>query len=120
VNDRCYTREEARALLPELRATLPRLREAALAMQSAQTRLRALTADGSDYGGGVVHDYLRALARFRELSLPLLERGIVISDLERGVVNFPAIVGGKEALLVWEEAQPDVECWVAPPAALGS
>lgn len=109
---RFYTREEVRAMLPEMRAALPRLRETRQAMQAIEQRLRSLTSDGSDYGGRMVHEYLEAVLVFKELMLPLLERQIVVSDYERGVVNFPAIVAGREALLVWEEGDEDVEFWM--------
>lgn len=109
---RFYTREEVRALLPEIRAALPRLRAAHATLQAHESKLRSLTADGSDYGGRLVHDYLAALLAFKDLMLPLLEREIVISDFTRGVVNFPALVGGRQVLLVWEEGQPDIEFWM--------
>jgi hypothetical protein len=109
---RFYTREEVRALLPELRAALPRLREARHAMQSVEQKLRSLTAGGTDYGGRLVHDYLRAVLAFKELMLPLLEREIVVSDFEGGVVNFPALIAGRQALLVWEEGDADIEFWM--------
>jgi hypothetical protein len=110
--NRFYTREEVRALLPQMREALPRLREARRSMQSIEQRLRSLTADGSDYGGRLVHEYLQAVLAFKELMLPLLEREIVISDFDGGVVNFPAIVAGREALLVWEEGDADIEFWM--------
>ena len=109
---RFYTREEVRAMLPQMRETLPRLRDARRAMQAIEQRLRSLTADGSDYGGRLVHEYLQAVLVFKELMLPLLEREIVVSDFEVGVVNFPAIVAGREALLVWEEGDADIEFWM--------
>jgi hypothetical protein len=109
---RFYTREEVRALLPELRAALPRLRESQAALEGLELKLRSLTADGSDYGGRLVHEYLAAVLAFKDLMLPLLEREIVISDFTRGVVNFPAVIAGRQALLVWEEGQPDIEFWM--------
>jgi len=99
-------------MLPELRAVLPRLREAHLAMRSLEQKLRSLTADGTDYGGRLVHDYLHSVLAFKEIMFPLMEREIVVSDFERGVVNFPAIVGGREVLLVWEESDADIEFWM--------
>lgn len=109
---RFYTREEVRAMLPELRALLPRLREAHRAMQSLELKLRSLTADGSDYGGRLVHDYLHSVLAFKAILLPLMEQDIVVSDFDRGVVNFPAIMGGREVLLVWEESEADIEFWM--------
>lgn len=107
-----YTREEVRALLPEIRHALPRLREANRTTRTIEQKLRSLTSGGTDYGGRLVHDYLQAVLDFKQLMLPMLEREIIISDFEAGVVNFPAVVAGREVLLVWEEGDEDVEFWM--------
>jgi len=34
-----------------------------------------------------------------------------VKDLERGLIDFPAIVGGREAFLCWEKDEENVEFW---------
>jgi len=38
-------------------------------------------------------------------------RQIQLQDLDRGLVDFPAIVGGREVFLCWEEGEKEVEYW---------
>lgn len=38
-------------------------------------------------------------------------REIQIKDLERGLIDFPAFVGGKEVFLCWEQDEEEVEFW---------
>ena len=39
------------------------------------------------------------------------EREIMIKDLQRGLVDFPALIGGREVFLCWERDEEDVEFW---------
>ena len=34
-----------------------------------------------------------------------------IKDLERGLIDFPAIVAGREVFLCWEQDEDDIEYW---------
>jgi hypothetical protein len=48
---------------------------------------------------------------FQEI-LGEFERGeIQLKDIERGLIDFPAFVGGKEVFLCWEKSEADVEFW---------
>jgi hypothetical protein len=38
-------------------------------------------------------------------------RQIVVKDLFRGLVDFPAILDGKEVFLCWESGEADIEFW---------
>ena len=38
-------------------------------------------------------------------------REIQIKDLERGLIDFPALIGGKEVFLCWEQDEEDIEFW---------
>jgi hypothetical protein len=43
--------------------------------------------------------------------LEFQQREIQIKDLERGLLDFPAIIGGKEVFLCWEQDEEDIEYW---------
>jgi hypothetical protein len=58
-----------------------------------------------------VNRWVRALADFRDLLAEFQNREIVIKDLERGLVDFPAIIGGREVFLCWEKDEDDIEFW---------
>jgi hypothetical protein len=106
-----YTREEARALLPQLRVWLKRLAQLQADLVAASARLGGLMAPGSDVGGQLVNQQVRAIADLEEVLREFRRREIQIKDLERGLVDFPAIIGGKEVFLCWEQEEEDIEFW---------
>lgn len=106
-----YTREEAQALLPQLRtwlADLNRLREE---VERYDKRLGGLNTEGQDTGGDTVNNWIRALAGMQHILAEFQRREIFIKDLSRGLLDFPAIIGGKEAFLCWESDEDTVEFW---------
>jgi hypothetical protein len=106
-----YTREEARGLLPILRQWLERLNELRLALGENDRRLAGLMASGNDSGGESVNKSVRLLAEIKELLQKFQDREIIIKDLPRGLVDFPALIGGKEVFLCWEKDEEDIEFW---------
>jgi len=106
-----YTQEEARALLPQLRQWLKRLREMRLELEKRDRRLGQLMDRGHDVGGPLVNEWVRMMADIRELFSEFEQREIQIKDLQRGLVDFPALIGGREVFLCWEEDEEDVEFW---------
>jgi hypothetical protein len=82
-----YSVEEARALLPQVRAIL---------LQLAVSRRRA---DEEGRAG--------MLALVEHLN----DLGVVLRDLETGLVDFPTIRDGEPAWLCWRLADPDLAYW---------
>jgi len=106
-----YTRDEAQALLPQLRlwlAELSRLREET---EKYQKRLSGMNTEGQDTGGENVNNWIKALAGIQAVLLEFQNREIQIKDLSRGLVDFPAIIGGREVFLCWEADEDTVEFW---------
>ncbi len=106
-----YTREEAKALLPQLRLWLGRLNELRRELERSDKRLASLMGPGQDLGGDLVNRWIRALAEMQEVLGEFQKREILIKDMERGLVDFPAIIAGKEVFLCWEQDEDDVEFW---------
>ena len=106
-----YTRDEARALLPQIRKWLERLTQLRQLLERQEKRLGALMKQGQDAGGQTVNDQVRILADMQEILAELQRRQIFIKDLDRGLVDFPAIIGGREVFLCWEQDEDDVEFW---------
>ena len=109
--DKHYTREEARALLPQVRKWLKRMGNLRQEMETCDERLKALRQAGEDLGGDWVNKLVRTLVEIRELLLEFYQREIQIKDLERGLIDFPAIIAGKEVFLCWEQREQDVDHW---------
>jgi hypothetical protein len=106
-----YTREEAQALVPQLRQWLVRLNELRAEMERSDKRLTSLMHPGNDLGGDLVNKWIRTLTEMQELLGEFQRRDIQIKDLERGLLDFPAIIGGKEVFLCWEQDEDAVEFW---------
>lgn len=106
-----YTREEARALLPDIRRWLERLNRLRKDIEKFEQRLSQMAAQSSDIGGDVVNNWIRALADMQEVLVEFQRREIFIKDLERGLIDFPAIIGGREVFLCWESDEDDIEFW---------
>lgn len=105
-----YTIEEANALLPELREILEELRtvrqQLSESWRQAAPVLRAAPRNG---GGSAAANYLSDLSYLSEHIRWFTERGIMLKDIERGLVDFPAIRDGEEVLLCWELSEERVE-----------
>jgi hypothetical protein len=106
-----YTLAEARALLPEVRRWLERLVQGRADLQDCEKRLQKVIAPGCDSGGKTVNAWVKALANIQQFLLQFYQREIQIKDLDRGLIDFPAIIDGKEVFLCWEKAEADIEFW---------
>ncbi len=111
-----WTEEEARAYLPRLRRLLASMRRvAAIAARARTNGHGGLPAAGhaddeeSLADGDAEHlDPDEALAEIET-------RGIILRDLERGLVDFPARhPGGRDVLLCWQLGEADLEWWHLP------
>lgn len=106
-----YTREEARALIPRLRGWLAELNRLRAEVERYDQRLGGLNAGGQDVGGETVNSWIRALAGLQQILAEFQHRHIFIKDLSRGLVDFPALIGGREVFLCWESDEDDIEFW---------
>ena len=94
-----YTRDEARALLPMVRKWLKKLSKLRDDLQKYDKRLATLMKPGCDLGGELVNQWVRALADLKTTLMEFHRREIQIKDLDRGLIDFPAIIGDKEVFL---------------------
>jgi len=106
-----YTRDEARALLPQIREWLGALRRSQQTLEASEKRLRGLQRDGGGAGGALVNDWTRTLADINDLFRAFQRREVQIQDLDRGLIDFPALIGGREVFLCWEEDEEAIEFW---------
>lgn len=106
-----YTRDEANALLPQVRGWLAELNRLRQDLERSEKRLASLMSPGHDLGGELVNQWIRTLAAMQELLAEFQRREIFIKDLERGLIDFPALVGGREVFLCWESGEEQVEFW---------
>ena len=106
-----YTLAEARALLPQIRAWLEQLHELTAQLEKSGRVIHELLTAGNDAGGPTVNRWVRALVDFREVLREFQTREIQLKDLDRGLLDFPAIMDGREVFLCWESGEDDIEFW---------
>ena len=106
-----YTREEARALLPLIRMWLDQLTFARHELEKLDRQIAQMLGLGDDLGGELINRYVKTLAQCKDILQRFAGREIMIKDLDRGLIDFPAFVGGKEVFLCWEKGEEDVEFW---------
>ena len=106
-----YTRDEAQALVPQLREWLAELNRLRAEEERYDQRLGGLNTEGQDTGGDTVNHWIRALAGMQRILAEFQRREIFVKDLSRGLVDFPAIIGGREVFLCWEADEDTIEFW---------
>jgi hypothetical protein len=111
VHERHFTREEANALLPQLTALLTQLREAKDELIDTEAH-EALSEAAPTNGGG--DEGRRVGVAFLEVRrmLETVERaGLVLRDIDRGLVDFPALMDDREIYLCWELGEDEIGYW---------
>jgi hypothetical protein len=111
VHERHFTREEANALLPRLTPMLDRLREAKDDLTDAEAHEALSDAAPSNGGGDDGKQVGVAFLEVRRLLETIEQSGIVLRDIDRGLVDFPALLEGREVYLCWELGEEDVSYW---------
>jgi hypothetical protein len=106
-----YTREEARQLLPSVRQWLDELARLRGLLREFDDRISKALGMGDDLGGELVDRHMRCVADAKEILMRFRKREIQVKDLERGLIDFPAFVAGKEVFLCWEKGEDDIEFW---------
>jgi hypothetical protein len=112
---RYWTLEEATAALPRVREQVRRLR--ALAGEAA-TRAARRAGNGHEApSGNGQGPAVPADRELRDLVEELTSEGIVLRDLERGLIDFPArSPSGRDYLLCWLDGEDAIEWWHWPDA----
>ena len=73
--------------------------------------MSALLEPGRDVGGELVNQWIRIMAEVKGVLVEFRRREIQIKDLDRGLMDFPAILDGKEVFLCWEAKEDDIGFW---------
>lgn len=105
--------QEARALLPRLRRQFQELHDLRDALKVAAPRHESSRAHADDNGGGGqgAVSYLEASGQFQRRVRELVDLGIQVKDLDRGLVDFPHLRDGQEVFLCWELGDDTISYW---------
>ncbi len=107
---RLFSRDEARRLLPELQRVLRQMQEAKAALTQLQARLKHTRPHTPERRA--LEEEARFLIGSLEADKAYLDQlGVHLKDLDRGLVDFPARLGGQIVFLCWQLGEPDITHW---------
>ncbi len=115
-HSRHYSLVDASALLPAVAELIRRMRAARDRLGDAEARAALAAAGGSNGGGQPGRTVSEGFLELREAMIWLREREIVLRDLDRGLVDFPALRDGAEIYLCWQEGEDEIAFWHEPDA----
>ncbi len=111
LHQRHWTPEQANALLPVVGTTVRRLRDARRRLAErgfdSDLSLQAETTGGAWPGKEHARESVEIALGFERLE----RLDLVVRDLERGLVDFPALIDGREVYLCWLLDEPSVGHW---------
>ena len=90
---------------------LEAMRDAREQLGDADARAALAEAAPGNGGGRLGRGVGEAFRDLRFALAALAEREIVLRDLDRGLIDFPAIRSGREVYLCWIEGEDDIGYW---------
>lgn len=117
--ERHFTPEEANALLEQVRPVAESLvahRRAFTVAAARRARLtQRISGNGGDFDPQEPSELDEQLQREAAAVTGAVEElqalGVLVKDLDRGLVDFPALRGGEEVLLCWQVGEGEVAYW---------
>jgi len=117
--ERHFTPDEANALLDEVRPVAEALvahRRAMAVTATRQARLvQRIAGNGGDFDPqeprALEEEFKREDAAAVRCVKELQALGVLVKDLDRGLVDFPALRGDEEVLLCWQVGEDEVAYW---------
>ena len=114
-----FTPDEANAMLTKVRPLVEHMVAAKRALDEAQERRDEVGRSISGNGGGIppnelaeLHDALeRRAAVLAGIVEEIHELGLLVKDLDTGLVDFPSLRDGEEVLLCWQLGEDEVAFW---------
>ena len=117
--ERHFTPEEANAALEEVRpiaeALVAHRREMAVAATRQARLVQRIAGNGGDFDPQEPRTIEEQFEREGQAVARCVEQleclGVVVKDLDRGLVDFPALRGDEEVLLCWEVGEDEIAYW---------
>jgi hypothetical protein len=108
---RHYTVDQANAALDWVLERLERLRSAHVQLSNDEARAALGEAAPSNGGGAPGRVVSEAFLELQRALGELQAMDVVLRDLDRGLVDFPALREGREVYLCWEAGEGEIEFW---------
>jgi hypothetical protein len=119
VPSRVFSPEEANAALAELRPLVEAMVDAKRALDEAQERRDEVAQHIAGNGGGIPpaelatleHEVNEAATALAAAMGEVQAVGVLIKDLDSGLIDFPAKRDGEDVLLCWQLGEEEVAFW---------
>jgi hypothetical protein len=119
VADRYFTADEANELLAQVRPLVEQMVAHRRSLALATVRHARIAATIATNGGGVrPHEVDRLQATIDAEAAEVVRcvetlqaLGVLVKDLDEGLIDFPALRGGEEVLLCWRLGEEEVAFW---------
>lgn len=108
---RHYTVEQANAALEWAMERIERLRSARVQLSDEDARAALGEATPGNGGGAPGRVVSEAFLELQRALGELQAMEVVVRDLDRGLIDFPAVRDGREVYLCWEEGEDEVAYW---------
>jgi hypothetical protein len=95
---------------------LERLRSARERLGDREARAALSESAPANGGGDPGRMISEAFLELRDALTELQAQEIVLRDLDRGLVDFPAVRDGQEVYLCWQEGEDEIGFWHDPEA----
>jgi hypothetical protein len=108
-----FTVEEANHLIPQIKAIVEELRRGRRRLLTHRPTAEAIAPRAGENGGGgdattYLADYSQSVGR----GLAQLQAlGILLKDIERGLIDFPHRREGREVYLCWQYGEERIDYW---------
>ncbi len=107
-----FTRGEARSVLPRLKPLLREIREEWLRIKELnpeiqKTREKAMLDGYSPYGV----EYVESVSHLMHVMSQVREMGVLIKDLDKGLVDFPYLKHERVVYLCWHLGEESIDYW---------
>ena len=114
-----FTLAETQGLVPWLQETFDSMEPLRADMARAQARITELLAHMQSNGGSKARRELEEASRARKAARQsmddrlqeVIERGIIVRSVERGLVDFPSERDGRTVYLCWVAGELEITQW---------
>jgi hypothetical protein len=107
-----FTPEEANALLEEIRPIVGEMltarQEVLLLRPSLEGMLEKMLGNGGSRQAG---ELLEAFERLRQAVVEIQAKGVLVKDIQSGLLDFPSLREGRTVFLCWQYDEPGVTFW---------
>jgi hypothetical protein len=111
LHERHYTLAEANRMLETLTPLLRELQTARDQLVDSEAHELLSEAAPANGGGDPGRQVGEAFLRVRSLLEQVERAGIVLRDVDRGLVDFPSLRDGREVYLCWELGEDEITHW---------